>query len=437
MTVVCGSDLSERSRPALVAAAALARRAREPLRLVHVVAAAELLEPDCRARLLAAARERLDREAERVEGTLEGAVERMVLVGHPVRELLSAAAADGASLVVVSSQGHAASPLYRIGGTSERIALEAPVPVVVVREAAPFEAWARGERPLRVLLAADFTSSALAAAGWVKALRRLGPCDVVVGHLYDGTDAIRRYGRHGVHSLVEADPDVERLLVRDVAAALGEFPGEGSVAFRPHLALGRFADHLVELAEQERADVVVVGTHHRRGPARLWSVSSGVLHLGRTAVVTVPMARGVAVGPEGLPEVRRVLVATDLSDPAARAVTFAYGVLGRGGGEVTLLHVVHPPGREEERAAADAERAARLRALVPPTAERAGITTHVEIARGSVAREICSAADRVGADLVCLGSHGESGVKAILGSAVTAVLRESVRPVLVVPAPAP
>jgi hypothetical protein len=32
----------------------------------------------------------------------------------------------------------------------------------------------------------------------------------------------------------------------------------------------------------------VVGTHHRRGPARLWSVSTGVLHLADASVATVP-----------------------------------------------------------------------------------------------------------------------------------------------------
>jgi hypothetical protein len=37
MAIVCGTDLSERSRPALAAAAAIARRAAEPLSAVHVL----------------------------------------------------------------------------------------------------------------------------------------------------------------------------------------------------------------------------------------------------------------------------------------------------------------------------------------------------------------------------------------------------------------
>ena len=435
MSIVCGTDLSERSRPAVAAAAAIARRTREPLLLVHVVAGAELLELDCRERLLATARAALDAEAERVAGTVVAGVQKEVLVGHAVRELLAFAESEQATLVVVSSQGHAASPLYRLGGTSERIALESPHPVMVVRDAAPFEAWARGDRSLRIVVGVDFTSSSLSAVRWVEALRRAGPCDVVLGHVYDGIDVLRRYGRAGVPSLVEADPGVERLLERDIAAMVGDLGGAGQVAFRTHLGLGRFADHLVALADAEQADVLVVGTHHLRGPARLWSVSSGVLHLGRMSVATVPTSPGTLLGPEGLPEVKRVLVATDLSDASGWAITFAYALLGRRGGDVHLLHIVEAPGGDERLAAADADVARRLRSLAPSAAEREGITTHVEVGHGPVVAEICTAAERLGVDVVCLGSRGQSGIKALLGSVVAAVLRESTRPVLVVRPP--
>ncbi len=90
MAIVCGTDLSERSRPAVAAAAAIARRAREPLWLVHVIVGGELLEADCRVRLVAAAREMLAREAERVSGSLETGVQQGVkaLLGSVVAAVL-------------------------------------------------------------------------------------------------------------------------------------------------------------------------------------------------------------------------------------------------------------------------------------------------------------------------------------------------------------
>jgi nucleotide-binding universal stress UspA family protein len=46
-------------------------------------------------------------------------------------------------------------------------------------------------------------------------------------------------------------------------------------------------------------------------------------------------------------------------------------------------------------------------------------------------------AERLGVDVACLGSRGESGIKVLLGSVAAAVLRESTRPVVVVcPPPA-
>lgn len=85
-------------------------------------------------------------------------------------------------------------------------------------------------------------------------------------------EAHRRYGLRAA-SLLSVNPELERLLRRDLAARVGKMTGSGKLAFRPLLAMGRLADHLIEEAEGERADLIVVGTHHHRGIARLASVA--------------------------------------------------------------------------------------------------------------------------------------------------------------------
>src|SRR6266498_2001605 len=63
LAIVCGTDLSKRSRAAVTAAAAIAGAMREPLWVVHVVdGSVPLLDAPAREKLLAAARERLDAE---------------------------------------------------------------------------------------------------------------------------------------------------------------------------------------------------------------------------------------------------------------------------------------------------------------------------------------------------------------------------------------
>ena len=74
---------------------------------------------------------------------------------------------------------------------------------------------------------------------------------------------------------------------------------------------------------------------------------------------------------------------------------------------------------------------------MPADAAMRGILTEVTVIEGSdVAKTIRQEAERFGALLVCIGSHGRSGLaKAILGSVAQSVMAQSQRPVLIVRKP--
>jgi nucleotide-binding universal stress UspA family protein len=76
----------------------------------------------------------------------------------------------------------------------------------------------------------------------------------------------------------------------------------------------------------------------------------------------------------------------------------------------------------------------RLRAQVPADATVRGIQTEVSVIEESdVAKAIRQEAERFGAHLVCIGSHGRSGLaKAVLGSVAQSLMVQSPRPMLVV-----
>jgi nucleotide-binding universal stress UspA family protein len=294
MAIVAGTDFSDQGTIAVRAGAALASRLGQPLWLVHVLdESVAALDARAKDLLLSAAEDRLRAEARHLRGASTRRVHTKVLLGRPAGALLSFPGVRDPALVVVSSQGHGSSPLYRLGGTSERIAATSPVPVLVVRTAVPFERWSRRTRRLRIVLGVDFSPGCETAIAWVKALRRAAPCDVAVAHVYYADEAHRRYGLRAA-SLLSVNPELERLLRRDLAARVGKMTGSGKLVFRPLLAIGRRADHLVKEAEGERADLIVVGTHHRRGLGRLASVASGTLHMGHTAVAVVPNVTGKA-----------------------------------------------------------------------------------------------------------------------------------------------
>jgi nucleotide-binding universal stress UspA family protein len=167
------------------------------------------------------------------------------------------------------------------------------------------------------------------------------------------------------------------------------------------------------------------------------------------ACVPTPAAAPVA-GPR-IRECRRVLVAVDLNEPHGFAAPHGYSIV-QPGGTVRLVHNIVPvrqqgpmiAGSQHEssvktkRPQLIAESEARLRALAPPATEARGITTEVEVTENWEAAEaICTAAERFGADVICIGSHTRPGFTAkVLGSVSLAVLQASRRPVLVVWPPA-
>ncbi len=129
------------------------------------------------------------------------------------------------------------------------------------------------------------------------------------------------------------------------------------------------------------------------------------------------------------------------------AIPYAYSALGRGGG-VKLIHVIPPwklPGplvphyqrkrlTEKQHKQLIADSVKKLRSSIPSEAELHGIGTEVEVVEHrDVAKGICQAAERFGANLICIGSHGHSGLlRTVLGSVAQAVMGQSQRPVLVV-----
>lgn len=124
---------------------------------------------------------------------------------------------------------------------------------------------------------------------------------------------------------------------------------------------------------------------------------------------------------------RRVLVATDFSSCAERALRRALSLpLARGAG-VTLLHVLPPgiPARARARADADAKRA--LEAL----AEHRAVTP--EVRSGTPFVEILRRARELRAELIVLGRHGKRTIRDLfIGTTAERVIRKGRSETLVV-----
>lgn len=438
MTILCGTDFSASAVEAAHTAALLARRLDTDVTLVHVVTelGAELLMGTDQEHTFDRQKEQLEAEAARLR-ELDARVTTRFATGHPDEVLAKLAAETDAQLVVVGSLGRRAPGRWLVGSVAERASQVAPAPVLVVRAGSVLDEWLRGSHRLHVALGVDLTGSAATAIRWLHTLRKLGPCDVTAIHVAWPPGEHARLGVDGPMDLVSLRPEIEDVLRRDVTARIGALPGEGAVRIVVRPGFGRADRHLVRLAEEAGADLLVVGSHQRSRLARFWSgsVSRGALHLAPFSVVTVPMQAAHDL-PVTTPDVRSVLAASDLSPIGDQAVRWAYAMVPRGG-TVHLVHVVPPPARREASTPTGEEAVAALRRLVPVDATAHGVATDIRVLEAEEpADAICAAAERLGADAICVGSHGRSGLTATLaGSVAQKILGRSRRPVLVVRPP--
>ena len=431
MTIVYAYDFSETATECALGAAALASCLRAKLLVAHVVdPKVRSLAPDLEAKLEVATQARLDALAaqlRKAEPALDvGAVQ---LHGDPSHELKALATRERCQLLIVASGGHRGDR-RAVGSVSRRIGLGSTVPVLIMRESRPWQDWASRRRPLRAVLGMSRDASCTGAVEIATQLRSAAPCDVIVTEVYFAPELASHYGLTQAPFWLSPDLDLEQLVERDLAKRTSGLRGDGEVRFHPSVAAGGTANHLLDTAERDRADVVIVGQHSSLGPFRLGSVSDAVLALGRMSVLIVP-ASARALRAEGLPQLRRVLAATDLSSFGNHAVRYAMALAQASGGELTLVYVsdAQAPDWDDE-----VSLAAQLRSLVPP---RWPFPVSTEVLFGDhPSAAIAAAAERLDADVLCVASHGRRGLaRAALGSVTEELMRKTQRPVLVVRPP--
>jgi nucleotide-binding universal stress UspA family protein len=413
MPILCGTDMSPSSAAALTAAIALAeRRGDRELVLVHIADAglAGTAIDDTRNALLETT-EMPARVAIRIE------VQAGAAAGASAEALVALALKEKADLIIL---GAGPREKGRMGSFAGRLIEIATVPVILVREAAPWVEFGRGERAIKILAGVDDSATSELGLHWLKSLRQLGPVDVTLGSVYYPDEACEKYGMH-LRSHVEPDLEVEALVNRDLLRRFDPAVGSGAVVAQTKLGIGRIGDHLIDLATDARVDAMVIGTRQRTGLGKLGSVSSVVVANALQSVICIPPEASVAI--QTTPLIRSALVATDLSSFANRAIPYAFSIAQTG--DVHILHVMSP----EDDTSVD-ELRERLLQLRPH-----GVATslHIHIERGEdTARCIAETSNRLGVDVICIASHNRTGLgRALLGSVADRLLRDTRVPIMI------
>jgi nucleotide-binding universal stress UspA family protein len=296
-TIAVGVDFSPTSDLAVRQAAAVARHAGGRLLLLHVGLVPEHLDGVPPAMEATAAtyrailQRRLDDDRARLEtlrGTLVGPgleVSHAVVDGFPDSGLADAAQELGADLLVVGSHGRTGLKRWLLGSVSEKTIRVAGTSVLVVRgdETAPADGFRT------IVVGTDFSAHGDDAIRGALALAAPG-ADVHAVHCWQapGPDlGVDAGDLAAFHATLATDMAAFH---REQGAALLARHAAAPVTLRFDAIQGAPAATLDDVAAAENADLIVVGSHGRRG-VRLLLLGSVAEATVRHAPCSVLVAR--------------------------------------------------------------------------------------------------------------------------------------------------
>lgn len=195
------------------------------------------------------------------------------------------------------------------------------------------------------------------------------------------------------------------------------------------------AEALLHEADRQKPSLLVLGDHSSSRIQRLFGRSTSAVLLRKS---TIPMLLVNANSP--YPEnghMGSMLVAVDFSSGSLRALQSAAEYAALAGTRIYPVHVDSTPRpprvSRAEIETYDRKQLIRLQQFCAPIAEVS--PGHCQVVRSAaVAKAIDSSAQKLGVDVVVIGTLGQSGLgRLLLGSTAEALTQISQLPVLVIP----
>lgn len=224
------------------------------------------------------------------------------------------------------------------------------------------------------------------------------------------------------------DPDSSFMPPARLAKACGALRA-ANVNASLELREGMPAEEILRAAREKKADLIAMSTHGRGGVVRLiaGSVAEEVLRKARVPVlVTRPETK--------VHEWKRVAVALDGSERSEAILPEAARLARKMGASLELLHVIHPvvvaAAGEAPVVLPPPDPMPYLKGVLDRMANE-GMPAHVVILEGGTSAAILHHLEVSGASLLCMTTHGRTGLtRILLGSVAEEILRKAPCPVL-------
>jgi nucleotide-binding universal stress UspA family protein len=278
LRVLAGIDLTERSRNAFSRAVLLARAPGASLKLVHVTS--DVLPNQVASVHEAYAADVLRDLAVRARADGAAGVEEVLVRGRDYEALVEEARKGNADLIVIGTHRPSSLMQDMLGTTADRVLRHGGFPLLLVRQkaAGPYGS---------ILVAVDFSAASRRA---LEAAVRWFPKARITALTAYGASRRTLLGED--REAREAAAETRRLALKgflaEVAQALGPSFDAGRIV--PAVERGWAEEVILRAVEEQKPDLVVVGTHARGGVqhAVLGSVAEWVLAEAPCDVLGVP-----------------------------------------------------------------------------------------------------------------------------------------------------
>jgi nucleotide-binding universal stress UspA family protein len=280
-----------------------------------------------------------------------------------------------------------------------------------------------------LLVATDFSTASDAALA----------CALSIARRYESTVHVLHVVRPGAYELVPMESIVSsRAVVRRWAEQeMASLLVSGRLRDIPHqvlIAEGELWPSIASAMEKNEIDLVILGTHGRKGAAKflLGSAAEQIFRFSDRPVLTVgprvPREPGRAI------ELRRILFPASFAPWSERALPYALSLAEEYRARLVLLHVVESPADTSPKGLAAAREfcAKKLEGMLPPGADL-WCEPETAVGFGDPVKAVLEIAESANADLIVMGVRGDRALAARLpGSKAYQIVSRAGCPVLTV-----
>jgi nucleotide-binding universal stress UspA family protein len=212
-------------------------------------------------------------------------VSTRIETGLPSEHIVGVAAAESVDLVVLGTSGRSGLAHVLLGSTAERVICRAPCPVLAVRQAAGSSSTAADGIVLnRILVPIDFFDCSLDALEYAAAVAKQAGAETRILHVMEPVSYGLDFTLGDPASLARTRERVDQRLEELTAALVA-----AGIRTMSSVRGGIPRDAILDEARRWPSDLIVMGTHGRRGISHLLngSVAEAVLRHADCPVLAV------------------------------------------------------------------------------------------------------------------------------------------------------